>query len=89
MDGESIRAFARRDWQAVATSKVAYWAEQFAARGGQPAWDAANALLVDVQRAQPGYPTPDQRHDDFAHHVRVCALMALAAHVFTRRPPAR
>jgi hypothetical protein len=73
----------------VAASKVAYWSEQFAVHGSRPAWEAANALLVDIRRVRPDFPSGDDRAADVAHHVRMCSLLTRAAHAFTGRPPAR
>ena len=84
-----MRAFVERDWGAVAASKLAYWAEQFAAHGSQPAWTAANALLMDIRRVRPDVPSGDDRAADVAHHARMCSLLTRAADAFTGRPPAR
>ena len=85
VDRRAIRAFVGRDWQAIAVSKASYWAERFQREGWRPAWDAADALLFDVRRTQPDFPTDSDRDRDFAHHLTLRAALDRAAHAITGR----
>ena len=85
MDRSSIEAFVRRDWQAIAASKAAYWAEQFQREGWRPAWNAADALLLDIRRTQPGFPAERDRDSDYANHLKLRAALDCAAHAIARR----
>ena len=80
-----VRAFVRRDWEAVAASKVAYWADQFRQHGWLPAWSAADALLLDMRRSRPEYPTESERALDFSAHVTLRGRLDRAADAFTGR----
>lgn len=85
MDQDSVRAFVRRDWDAVAASKMTYWAERFQREGWRPAWDAADALLADMRAARPDYPDDEERALDFAAHLALRGRLDRAADAFTRR----
>lgn len=85
MTPDEVRAFVHRDWEAVAASKLAYWAGRFRDDGWLPAWNAADALLRDVRRACPGYPTEAERALDFAAHVTLRDRLDRAADALTRR----
>lgn len=85
MDRRAIEEFAGRDWQAVAASKTAYWAERFRQDGWRPAWDASDALLLDVRKARPDFPTDGDRVIDFADHLKVRAQLDRASHALARR----
>jgi hypothetical protein len=89
MSPDDVRAFLRRDWDAVAASKRAYWAERFDADGPSATWEASNALLIDVQQMHADWPTSEQRADDYSHHERVCERLDRAAHAFSRRQATR
>ena len=71
MDRDAIREFARRDWNATAASKIGYWAERFRKHGWRPAWDAADALLLDMRAIRSDYPSSDEREHDLSSHVRL------------------
>ena len=85
MDRSSIEAFVRRDWQAVAASKAAYGVEQFQRAVWRPAWNAADALLLDIRRTQPGFPAERDRAGDYASHLKLRAALDCAAHAIARR----
>jgi hypothetical protein len=71
MKREDIRAFARRDWAAIADAKAEFWAER------KRSMTAADALATAENRRQhaiqlkPGWPDADERAADLALHVRV------------------
>jgi hypothetical protein len=85
MDRHAIRQYLQRDWQAVSASKVAYWATRFREEGWTPAWEAANALLVDMRRARPDYPAEEDLERDLAMHVTVRQRLDRVADALARR----
>ena len=85
MDREAVRAFVRRDWEAVAASKTAYWAERFRREGWRPAWDAADGLLADMRVVRPDYPDDEERALDFAAHTALRGRLDRAADAFAHR----
>jgi hypothetical protein len=88
MDGvtpDDVRAYVHRDWDAVAASKTAYWADRFRREGWLRAWNAADALLLDMRRVRPDYPDEDERTLDRSSHLRMRELLDRAADAFTRR----
>jgi len=85
MNRREIEAFVHRDWAAVQASKSAYWADRFRDDGWLPGWRAADALWLDVRRAQPLYPSDADRDLDRADHLKLRADLDRAASAFTRR----
>jgi len=85
MNREDVRAFVQRDWDAVAASKVAHWADRFRQEGWRPAWDAADALWADMRRVHPEYPDENERTLDFAAHLTLRSRLDRAADAFPRR----
>lgn len=85
MDRRDVEAFVHRDWEAVQASKSAYWADRFRQHGWLPAWTAADALWLDVRRAQPQYPSAGDRDLDRVHHLKLRADLDRAASAFARR----
>jgi hypothetical protein len=85
MDPAALRAYVRRDWRAIAASKRTYWANRHRNEGSHATVDASRALLLEMRRARPDYPTPEDRRADLDAHVRLQALLERAAHAFTRR----
>jgi hypothetical protein len=85
MDRRAVEAFVSRDWHTLAESKVAYWADRFRQDGWRPAWNASDALLLDMRRARPGFPTQHDRDLDFDAHLKLRDRLDRAAHALTRR----
>lgn len=85
MTSDDVRAFVQRDWDALAASKTAYWAERFQSDGWQPAWQAADALLLEMRRARPDYPDEQERTLDFSAHLALRSRLDRAADAFSRR----
>jgi hypothetical protein len=81
---DDLRAFARRDWDAVARHKRAYWAERYAREGAAPARQAAAALLDHARRVAGGSVTSG-RIVDLAGHLNVRDRLDRAARAFGRR----
>jgi hypothetical protein len=88
MDARHVRAYAERDWAAVAADKEEHWAREFAARGPRATFEASQILWRHMRRLQPGWPSEDERRDDLAHHValkRALDRAASVARAFTPR----
>ena len=75
----------RRDWKAVAASKLSYWGDRFREDGWRPAWDASDALLLEMRRAQPAFPTEHDRDMDFKAHLRLRNLLDRGRHAIAGR----
>ncbi len=85
MTPDDVRAFVRRDWEAVAVSKMAYWVDRFRQEGWQPAWAAADSLLFDMRRIRPDYPSDEERALDFSAHLSLRNRLDRAADAFPGR----
>lgn len=69
MRKEDIIAFAQRDWEAIAERKRRYWAEN--AMTADERLHIADELRRHARELHPDWPTPEQREEDLATHVRV------------------
>ncbi|MBK6518096.1 MAG: hypothetical protein IPM79_30425 [Polyangiaceae bacterium] len=76
VDPSSLRAFAGRDWRALAESKEAYWLERKRAEGPAAGVRAAEALLAQVRRARPDWPSEAEREEDRRMHLFVAEVTA-------------
>jgi hypothetical protein len=85
MSPDDVRAFVRRDWDAIAAVKSAYWTGRFQQEGWLPAWTAADELWADLRRARPDYPNDDERAQDLAAHRLLCRRLDRAADAFPSR----
>ena len=69
MRREDIIAFASRDWNAIAEHKRRYWT------GDDMSVDEKLRIADELRRyayeLHPDWPTPEQREEDLANHVRV------------------
>jgi hypothetical protein len=80
MKREDIRAFAGRDWAAIAEAKAAFWAERKRSMAAAEALATAEMLRQHALVAKPGWPDADERAADLSLHVRVSeALRAVPA----------
>lgn len=80
MDADDIRAFARRDWNAIAESKAGFWAERKPAMTPDEALAVAEGLRRHARALRPDWPDIRERDDDLAVHARVAeALRAVSA----------
>jgi hypothetical protein len=66
-----IVAFARRDWNALAASKDDQWLEERQRRGVAWCVEVADELWRQVLRQRPSWPSPEEREEDLAVHLRV------------------
>jgi hypothetical protein len=80
MKREDIRAFARRDWAAIADAKAVFWAERKRSMTAAEALATAEMLRQHALLVKPGWPDAEERAADFALHVRISeALRAVPA----------
>jgi hypothetical protein len=85
MDARAIQEFVRRDWEAVARSKIAYWADRFQREGWRAAWETADALWIEMRRERPDYPTEADRAADGTAHALLRDRLDRAVDAFARR----
>jgi len=79
MKREDIRAFAARDWAAIADAKAAFWAERKRSMTPEEALATAEMLRQHALQVNPGWPDADERAADLALHVRISeALRAVS-----------
>jgi hypothetical protein len=82
MQREDIRAFARRDWAAIAEAKARFWAERKRSMTPAEALATAEMLRQHALLLKPGWPDAEERAADLALHVRISkALRAVSTHV--------
>lgn len=74
-----------RDWERIASSKVAHWATRYRAEGWRSVWDAAQALHVHMTRVRPDFPSDRDRERDLAHHVEMRRLFDRVADAIAGR----
>lgn len=75
MKREDIRAFAGRDWAAIAEAKAAFWAERKRSMTASEALATAEMLRQHALLVKPGWPDAEERAADLAMHVRVSAAL--------------
>ncbi len=79
MKREDTRAFAGRDWAAIADAKAAFWADRKRLMTPDEALAIAEALRQHVLLVKPGWPDAEERAADLADHVRISrALRAVS-----------
>ena len=79
MKREDIRAFAGRDWAAIAEAKAAFWAGRKRSMTAEEALVTAEMLRQHALQVKPGWPDADERAADLAFHVRISeALRAVS-----------
>lgn len=79
MKREDIRAFAGRDWAAIAEAKARFWAERKRSMTPDEALATAEMLRQHVLRVKPGWPDAEERAADLALHARISeALRAVS-----------
>jgi hypothetical protein len=75
MKREEIRAFAWRDWAAIADAKTAFWAERKRSMTAEEALATAEMLRQHALQVKPGWPDAGERAADLAMHVSVSAAL--------------
>lgn len=84
MRPDDLLAFARRDWQAIGRSRLAFWAERYRRDGGVAARRAATQLYEHA-RVLGRAGLDAQRADDFADHLRLRDRLDRAARALAGR----
>ncbi|MCK6553531.1 hypothetical protein L6Q96_02925 [Candidatus Binatia bacterium] len=80
MDADALRAFASRDWEAIAASKRRHWAHALRSRGPEALFQVALRLRDHARALQPDWPTAHERARDLADHIELKQLLDRAAH---------
>jgi hypothetical protein len=75
MKKADLKAFAERDWAAVADLKVAYWANLKKTSGSGLAIRVGDELRRHAIALRPQWPTREDRRKDLASHARVAAAL--------------
>jgi len=70
-----LKAFAERDWAAVADLKVSYWANLKKTSGPGLAIQVGDELRRHAIALHPQWPTDEDRREDLATHARVAAAL--------------
>ena len=79
MNADDIRAFARRDWAAVADAKARFWADRKCSMTPGEALATAEMLRQHARALKPDWPDDRERGEDLAVHLRVSeALRAVS-----------
>jgi hypothetical protein len=81
-----VRAYLELDWSGAASSRRAHGAAEFQRAGGAATLAASRILWRHVRAARPGWPAPEERRKDRAHHVALERAIDRAARVFTPSP---
>lgn len=79
MKREDLRAYAQRDWHVAETLKQEHWVREVAERGPMATFEASQALWEHMRSLRPDWPSPDERHEDLAHHIALKQLIDRAA----------
>ena len=80
MNREDIRAFALRDWAAIAAAKADFWADRKRSMTAADVLATAEVLRQQALQVKPGWPDAAERAADLAVHVRISeALRAVSS----------
>jgi hypothetical protein len=71
MNREDIRAFARRDWAAIADAKATFWAGRKRSMTASDVLAIAEMLRQHALQVKPGWPNAAERAADLAVHVKI------------------
>jgi hypothetical protein len=85
MDREQLRAFASRDWDAIAREKRAHQARLFVEHGAAATVRAARELFAHARALDPEWPSVREREADLAALVDLKRLLERAALSSKRR----
>ena len=72
---EDLRAYANRDWGAVAELKAQFWAERKSRMSVTEALDLSDALRRQAIAWKPTWPSEADRREDLDTHARVSAAL--------------
>ncbi|MFL5446387.1 MAG: hypothetical protein ACJ78W_17850 [Myxococcales bacterium] len=76
MDPDHLRAFARRDWAAIARAKREHQARLFREHGPAAMVRIARELFAHARAVNPDLPSQRERDADLAHHVELKRALA-------------
>lgn len=71
MDREHLRAYALRDWKAIARAKRDHQVRLFREQGAAAMVRAARELFAHARAVNPDWPPAREREADLAHHVEL------------------
>jgi hypothetical protein len=74
-DGARARAFALRDWGALAAAKDRAWLEEKQRTGALGAFQALSALIEHTRSVRPDWPSEAEREADFEMHRRLIDVL--------------
>ncbi|MDI3285503.1 cysteine peptidase family C39 domain-containing protein [Polyangium sp. 15x6] len=69
-DAEELRRFARQDWAAAARGKELYWRDWKRKHGAAAGIRMADELRKQVLAQKPGWPSDEERREDWEAHWR-------------------
>ena len=81
-----MRAYAQRAWQRAERLKQEHWAREIAERGPLATFEASQALWQHMRSLRPDWPSPEERREDFSHHLALKQLIDRAASAFLSSP---
>jgi hypothetical protein len=84
MNREDVRAFARRDWAAIAAGKAAFWADRKRSLTTADVFAIAEMLRQHALQVKPGWPDAAERAADLAVHVRISEALRAVSSVGSR-----
>jgi hypothetical protein len=84
VNDEDIRAFARRDWAAVAEAKARFWADRKRTMTPDEALATAEMLRQHARLLKPGWPDLRERDEDLAVHARVSEALRAVSPIRSR-----
>ena len=79
VDRNDVLAFARRDWERLAESKMAYWLTHKSGLSASQILEAGDGLRRHAQAVRPDWPSAADRAADLAVHVRVSETLRAVA----------
>jgi hypothetical protein len=82
MEREDLRAYAQRAWHVAEALKQEHWVREVAERGSLVTFEASQALWEHMRSLRPDWPSPEERHEDLAHHITLKQLIDRAAGAF-------
>jgi hypothetical protein len=75
MKAEDIRAFAGRDWAALADAKARFWADRKRSMTSDEALATGEMLRQHARALKPDWPDKRERDEDLDVHVRVSGTL--------------
>jgi len=75
---DDVRAFAGRDWSAMARDKERYWRDWKLEHGAAGGLEVAEALRVHARAARPDWPSESERREDLETHLRIIEVIRRA-----------